>query len=297
MSTILKTLRKLEEEKSVLDQNLDITGMILHGETSPSFRVEKKRSRIFGLIVTLILAAVLVALATVAFKIGKWKPVLPAHLALQKPAPPPGETTPKNQREVSLTGISLSQIPEDKIIPSPPTNVPQAPRKLQEKPKGITSPPVLAAALPRELPQRESSGPPTIEARDAASETVAEAEDPPAPSIPSEAEMKINPALKNLNAIIEGGKVFPSPEPGKSPVNKLASAPRAAIAIPGLKVKGIVYFSENNPANYLLASTPDNPKGRYKVGDNVQNAVLKRILPNKAIFNFKNQTAELGIGE
>ena len=43
MSTILKTLKKLEEEKSILDQKLDLKGMALKEEVTYSKVLENER--------------------------------------------------------------------------------------------------------------------------------------------------------------------------------------------------------------------------------------------------------------
>ena len=55
MSTILKTLKKLEKEKSVLEQSIDLKGMVLHGEDAVIPMMEKARSSRLGM--TLILSA------------------------------------------------------------------------------------------------------------------------------------------------------------------------------------------------------------------------------------------------
>ena len=55
MSTILKTLKKLEEEKSVLEQNVNLKGLVLHGDDhrlSPQKNDVRKIAWIVGLICT-----------------------------------------------------------------------------------------------------------------------------------------------------------------------------------------------------------------------------------------------------
>jgi hypothetical protein len=47
MSTILKTLKKLEEEKSVLDQKLDLKGMVLQEDAIYPKAVKAERRGFF----------------------------------------------------------------------------------------------------------------------------------------------------------------------------------------------------------------------------------------------------------
>ena len=55
MSTILKTLKKLEEEKSILDQKLDLKGMALKEKVTYSKVLENERLRfLIAVMVTII---------------------------------------------------------------------------------------------------------------------------------------------------------------------------------------------------------------------------------------------------
>ena len=47
MSTILKTLRKLEEEKNILDQKLDLKEMLLQEETIDAQTIQTERRTFF----------------------------------------------------------------------------------------------------------------------------------------------------------------------------------------------------------------------------------------------------------
>ena len=47
MSTILKTLRKLEKEKSILDQKLDLKGMLLKEDTAYPKSIKSERLKFF----------------------------------------------------------------------------------------------------------------------------------------------------------------------------------------------------------------------------------------------------------
>jgi hypothetical protein len=59
MSTILKTLRKLEEEKNILDQKLDLKGMLLKEDTAYPKSIKSERLKFF-LLMTMV-AGLLIA--------------------------------------------------------------------------------------------------------------------------------------------------------------------------------------------------------------------------------------------
>ena len=67
--------------------------------------------------------------------------------------------------------------------------------------------------------------------------------------------------------------------------------------IPDVKIKGIIFFDEGNSSNHIIVTTPSNSNLKLRVGDPVQNAVLKSIHPNRVIFLHQGQPIEMSIGQ
>ena len=65
MSAILNTLKKLEEEKSVFEQNLDVQDLALHhefGSTSSFFQISRKRNNLLLILLAFIFTIIVVSL-------------------------------------------------------------------------------------------------------------------------------------------------------------------------------------------------------------------------------------------
>ena len=66
--------------------------------------------------------------------------------------------------------------------------------------------------------------------------------------------------------------------------------------IPGIKIKGVIFFDKGSSFNHIIATTENNSNLKLRVGETVQGAVLKSIHPNYVIFFHHNQLIEVGIG-
>ena len=66
--------------------------------------------------------------------------------------------------------------------------------------------------------------------------------------------------------------------------------------IPGIKIKGVIFFDKGSSSNHIIATTENNSNLKLRVGETVQGAVLKSIHPNYVIFFHHNQLIEVGIG-
>ena len=59
----------------------------------------------------------------------------------------------------------------------------------------------------------------------------------------------------------------------------------------------LFFFDKENPFNHIIVTTQNNSNLKLRVGDPVQNAVLKSIHPNRVIFLYQDQPIEMGIGQ
>ena len=187
---------------------------------------------------------------------------LPVNIQKTEPAPPVQEPVPPVQtptRDVA-TGIPLASIPEEAA-----TKLPSAPVQ-----------PPKADPQPKQSPNQQPALPSSKEE----------------PVDPINISMDLLPDFHEINAIVEDSKV-----------KKIKPLPKEArhydsISVPFIKMKGIIYFSEKNPANYILLSgTPPETNRKLKIGETVQDATLMEVLPSSAIFSYKGQISHMRIGE
>ena len=112
MSTILKTLKKLEEEKSVLEKGLDLKELVLQDEENLCFNSPSETPRKIFLI-----SAILFGGIAFGFFLA-WKGSPPENQVVRV-SPPNTDyykalTPAKNQYVAPVPGIPLSNIPEQK---------------------------------------------------------------------------------------------------------------------------------------------------------------------------------------
>ena len=67
--------------------------------------------------------------------------------------------------------------------------------------------------------------------------------------------------------------------------------------IPGLKVKGIIFFSSESPSNHIFVSTPKSSNQKVRVGGSIESATLLKIESNGAVFSYNGDRVRLQIGE
>ncbi len=257
MSTILKTLKKLEEEKSVLEKNNDLKGLVLQGETGGGASEEsgaRSRRTLWG---GLLLGGFVLGVATYFLidRFAQEPPPVPTSRPVSTPVP---ETQPPVKTAFDHpTGIPLSHIRDT----SPYADDPVFPETEWIEPE---APPLLETAAPKPI-------------------------DPPiaAPRSVDGAVEKIDSLIKSVTTQAYLLREDPAePEPLRSETH-----------IPGLRVKGIVYFADNHPANHIYIATPSESNVKLKVDETEQRAILKAILPNKAVFVYQGKRVELAMGE
>ena len=67
--------------------------------------------------------------------------------------------------------------------------------------------------------------------------------------------------------------------------------------IPGLKIKGIIFFSSGSPSNHIFVSTLKSSNQKVRVGDSIESATLLKIESNGAVFSYRGDRVRLQIGE
>ena len=257
MSTILNTLKKLEEEKSVLEKNIDLKGLLLQGQDSVYPQAERA-SRKWGAVGGLMIGGVLLGGLFVYFFDSSKTPTPETNktFALNQPSSTMVAKKPL-ARTKSQPGFPLARIPET-------------------TPGMVTDPledddffgPEDALTLPLEpLP------PIIIEPAPVGSEEI------------REIESLIQTATESSELETESFNEIPF------------IAPNSAPTIPGLKVKGIIFLNSDNPVNHIFVSTPDEENRKLKVGDDLLNATLESIEAQKAVFSYQGQRVEKAIGE
>ena len=118
MSTILKTLRKLEEEKNILDQKLDLKEMLLQEETIDAQTIQTERRTFFiilSVVVVLFIAGGIIFYQSVPTN----KITTPA---IHIPAKILPQFLSKNSSKLGpFEGVSMSVIPSEEEILKPTT--------------------------------------------------------------------------------------------------------------------------------------------------------------------------------
>lgn len=274
MSTILNTLKKLEEEKSVLEKNVNLKGLLLQGQETIYQQVEDTQSQkwrtVGGLVVGCVLLGGLMVYLTGSSTIDlpETKPVLAS-----KPASPPPKTNrpfiqPKTSPGFPLAGIqdikpsAVTDHGADSItnsMPDPGTDSMYDDDFFEPENTLVlpveTSPPVLEEALPEG----------TEEIRE----------------------------IKSLiqTAIVTG-------ETNSGSLDEISGfTSNNSPNIPGLKVKGIIFLNSDNPVNHIFVSTPNEKNRKLKVGETLLSATLENIEAQKAVFSYQGQRVEKTIGE
>ena len=256
MSTILKTLKKLEEEKSVLEKRLDLKDMVLQEEDSsyPISSLKTYPRFIWG--GTLFLTGV----AVTAFWLWVDKPQNSQISSIRSPSSfkLPLPVPVKKQTSSSVPGIPLSNIPEQ------PT-----PQRYSE--------PIMEnnnSSVKKEIPDNK----------------LIKSINPIAGSV--RGAVRQEQGIYEIQSLIASAKSLANePEEILTPqINKY-------LFIPGLKVKGIIFFSSGSPSNHIFVSTPNSSNQKVRVGDSIESATLLKVESNGAVFSYKGERFHLQIGE
>ena len=240
MSTILKTLRKLEEEKSILDQKLDLKGMLLKEDTAYPKSIKSERLKFF-LLMTMV-AGLLIAGGAVFPYWPSSQEVSSSrkHVLNKTPVqqPPPFKDL---SRLRAFEGVPMDAVSSNEFT-------------TKTKPNERLSSKQSTKLLPKEAPPISTS---------------------------SDME-KIETLIRSTTAFAKKkSAMLPTIQSGR---------------IPGIKIKGIIFFDKDSSSNHIIATTESNSNVKLRAGEAVQDAILKSIHPNHVIFLYHDQLIEVGIG-
>ena len=240
MSTILKTLRKLEKEKSILDQKLDLKGMLLKEDTAYPKSIKSERLKFF-LLMTMV-AGLLIAGGAVFPYWPSSQEVLSSrkHVLNKTPVqqPPPFKDL---SRLRAFEGVPMDAVSSNEFT-------------TKTKPNERLASKQSTKLLPKETPLISTS---------------------------SDME-EIETLIRSTTALAKKkSAMLPTIQSGR---------------IPGIKIKGIIFFDKDSSSNHIIAATESNSNVKLRVGEAVQDAILKSIHPNHVIFLYHDQLIEVGIG-
>ena len=255
MSTILKTLKKLEEEKSVLEKGFDLKELVLQDEEKlfSSFPLETPRK-------ILLIGAIL--FSGIAFGLlWAWKSTPPENHVAQVSPPNKGyykaPAPVKNKYVTPVPGIPLSNIPE------------------QERP-------YQGSVVENNFYSAEKEIPKSIE------RTIEPAKPP---VVIARGNSQKQRDVYEIQSLIATAKSL-ADEPEEILIPQINNS----LSIPGLKVKGIIYFSAGSSSNHIFVSTPKSSNQKIRVGDSIESATLLKIESNGAVFSYQGERVQLNIG-
>jgi hypothetical protein len=255
MSTILKTLKKLEEEKSVLEKGLDLKELVLQDEENLFSDSPTPRKII-------LIGAIL--FSGIAFGLfWTWKGNPPENQIVRVSPPNTGyfkaPIPVKNQYVTPVPGIPLSNIPE------------------QEKPYQGFAVENNFYAVEKEIPR-------TVE------RTIEPAK-PPAVLTRGNSQKQQRRDVYEIQSLIATAKSL-ADEPEEILIPQINNS----LSIPGLKVKGIIYFSAGSSSNHIFVSTQKSNNHKMRVGDEIDSATLMKIESTGAVFAYQGSTVLQKLG-
>ena len=257
MSTILKTLKKLEEEKSVLEKELDLKELVLQDEENLFFNSSSETLRKIFLISAILFSGIAFGLFLA------WKGSPPENQVVRVSPPNTdyykASTPVRNQYVTPVPGIPLSNIPEqEKPYQSPAVenSYYAVEKEIQKNVDRTIEPASSPAVLARDNSQKQQR-------RDA----------------------------YEIQSLIATAKLL-----ADEPEEILIPQINKSLSIPDLKVKGIIFFSPESPSNHIFVSTQKSNNHKMRVGDSIDSATLMKIESTGAVFAYKGETAFMNIG-
>jgi len=170
--------------------------------------------------------------------------------------------------------------------PGPVTSTPPPPamvkKELPEDMPALETPPASATMEERELPPPPP--PPEAEEFTSIPEFVIQEEK-------RDGSMETAVLERDPNSQLRNKPAFP-PLPPVAPIPESAKA-----RFPQFDIKGIIFFGEGNPDNYIILRDKGGERTKLKEGEVFMQAALMKILPEKARFLFEENLFEKEMGE
>lgn len=299
MSIILNTLKKLEEEKSVLDRSVNLRGLVLQADRALYSSAGQGRNSHNRILVALIVGGAVVGVSLGVYfnpKTSATTQAQPTPVQAQVPndqktapvqAPAP---VPPVQAVTDVAKETPPPVAQDDVKAKAPTSVP--PSIQDEKAKA----PVIVVSQPQNDVKAQTPVVTPVQnevkAKPITPGLVAPVASNTAGAEPVNINMELLPDFHEINSIIEDAKLKKI-----TPTQPTETRNFNAISIPGVKMKGIIFFSEKNPSNYVLLSGNQDSQRKLKIGETINDATLKEVLPNVAIFSYRGELTRMGIGD
>ena len=238
MSTILKTLRKLEEEKSLLNQKLDLEQMLLKEDSSYPKLIGSGRWKFFLLIgiAAIFLFAVGVTFYRSApnYEVSTSNKYSPKKKSIQPIIKPQNSPTPQTFEGIPMEAISSNETasnPKNKLLSKSFTKL------LSDDPLPVNTSPDIT---------------------------------------------KIENLIRPKANIIK--------------TKSVADLSIQSDHIPGIKIKGIIFFYNGSSSNHIIVTTENNTNLKLREGEAFRDTLVESIHSNYVIFSHHNQLIEVAIG-
>ena len=239
MSTILKTLRKLEEDKNALDQKLDLKGMILKEDVTSEKSIKSDRRKFF-LLIAMVTGLLIAGVVFYHWAPNYETPSSPKHV-LNKTQTQQTIPFKDSSRPRAFEGVPMTAISSNELVSKAEPN-----KSLPSKP--------FTELLPEETTPVSTSS-----------------------------------DIEEIKKFMRSTVALTKKQPTLPPTIQSGH-------IPGIKIKGVIFFDKDSSFNHIIATTENNSNLKLRVGETVQGAVLKSIHPNYVLFFHDNQLIEVGIG-
>ncbi len=271
MSYILDSLKKLEKEKSEFENKLNLKEMIVKddfGADKAKLSLLKKRNFLLTFL----------AFTSVLFVFMNYQRFNYSNTTLM---PKPGDVilkekkTPKPKIQ-TLQSLKLSPVNKPDLLS--PTHTLTAPENKTE--------------LLSEKPGKEESMDNDAESLPVSYDFSDNELDERLDHIEQMIQQKYIP--KTIEKLMEGGEKI------EEPINSLLTKPLQQVVsdknIPEIKVKGIIFFGQNNLLNYVLMDYKGESQIKLKTGDILEDIEVLEIQPDKVILIYQGELVEKRMG-